>query len=379
MAPPPVAFQGHVDFRMRLVLATLAGRPVRIERIRSDDVNPGIRDYELSFLRLLENVTNGSKIEISMTGTTVVFRPGQIVNGTYTHNCPLSRGMGYYIEPLLLLAPFGKAALSVTFKGVTSNGVDIGVDTIRTAIFPLYQKFGIQRQELRILKRGSPPGGGGEVQLYLPHVVLQAQTLHAAVRAPVVAKLRGIAYSTRVSPATVNRIIEGARRVLAGTGCETFIYSDAARGDESGASPGFGATLVAETKTGWCISAEAVGGAGGVPEDVGERAARALLDEIALGGMVGRNQVRALVVLMVLGREDVGRVLLGRDAIDAGLVRLLRAIKALFGTEARLRPADADAEWAGFGSAEPAPEPAAAEYVLSIKGAGFVNASKKIA
>lgn len=36
-------FEGYNYFRQRLILATLSGKPVRIEKIRSDDENPGLR------------------------------------------------------------------------------------------------------------------------------------------------------------------------------------------------------------------------------------------------------------------------------------------------------------------------------------------------
>ncbi|KAK9248601.1 RNA 3'-terminal phosphate cyclase/enolpyruvate transferase [Lipomyces tetrasporus] len=372
MVAPPVLYSGHEDFRMRLILATLSGRAIKIDRIRSDDMEPGLKDYEVSFLRLLEAITNGSVIEISYTGTAVVYKPGLIVNGAITHNCPLSRAVGYFLEPILLLAPFGKATLSLTLKGVTSNGIDLGVDTIRTALFPIYNKFGIMRQELRVIKRGAPPQGGGEVNVFLPHVVLQPTTLHAAVRTPPIVKIRGVAYSTRVSPASVNRIIEAARGVLSATGCETFVYSDVARGEESGKSPGFGVSLVAETRSGWCYTAESIGGPGETPEDVGERAARALLEEIAFGGMVCRCQVKSLIVLMVVGKEDIGKVLVGKGVIDEGFVRLLRDIKTMWGTEVRIKEQEALDE-----EDEQADGPE--EYVVSIKGVGFVNSTKKAA
>ncbi|KAK9469592.1 RNA 3'-terminal phosphate cyclase/enolpyruvate transferase [Lipomyces arxii] len=372
MVAPPIIFSSHVDFRMRLVLATLSGRTIKIDRIRSDDMEPGLKDYEVSFLRLLEAITNGSVIEISYTGTTVLYKPGLIVNGTITHNCPLSRAIGYFLEPVALLAPFGKAALNLTLKGITSNGIDLGVDTIRTALFPIFTKFGIMRQELRVVKRGAPPLGGGEVNIFLPHIVLQPSTLHAAVKTPAVTKLRGVAFSTRVSPASVNRVIDGARSVLSATNCETFIFSDVARGEESGKSPGFGVSLVAETRSGWCYTAESIGGAGEVPEDVGARAARMLLEEVANGGMVCRSQLKTVIVLMVLGKEDIGRILLGEGVIDASIVRLLRDIKAIWGTEVRLKENDT------FGADEEELD-GPTEYVMSVKGIGFVNASKKIA
>lgn len=356
----PVSFTGHDDFRLRIVLSTLSGRAVKISGIRSDDLEPGLRDYEVSFLRLIEAVTNGSLIEISYTGTTVIYRPGLIIGGTHTHKCPLTRGMGYFIEPMLLLAPFGKKALSLTLTGITSSELDLGVDTIRTAVFPVMQKFGIDRQELRIVKRGAPPLGGGEVHLSLPHLVLQPSTIHAT-STPEINKIRGISYSTRVSPASVNRIVEAAREVFKPTKCETFIYTDVARGDESGKSPGFGVTIVAETKTGWAFTAEGIATPGLVPEDLGRHSAAKLLEEVSLGGVVGRNQVQMAIIYMVLGKEDIGRLCLGKNVVDAKFVRLLRAVKSFWGIEALIR------------------EQNDSEIICSIKGSGFVSSSKKIA
>ena len=39
----PLSFSGHEYFRQRLVLSILSGRPVRIDKIRSADANPGLR------------------------------------------------------------------------------------------------------------------------------------------------------------------------------------------------------------------------------------------------------------------------------------------------------------------------------------------------
>lgn len=355
-----LTFSGAQDFRIKLVLATLAGRPVKITGIRSDDLEPGLRDYEVSFLRLLELVTNGSVIEISYTGTTVIYKPGLIIGGTHTFNCPLNRGMGYFIEPLLLLAPFGKKSLVLTMHGITSSHNDLGVDTIRTSLFPVFEKFGISRQELRIVKRGAVPQGGGEVVLSLPHLVLQPNTLHVT-STPKISKIRGIAYSTRINPSSVNRTIDSARQVLKDTKVETYIYSDVARGDESGKSPGFGITIVAETKSGWNISSEGVVEAGTTPEELGQQVACKLLEEISIGGAVGRNQLWLVLILMILGKEDIGRVSIGKKALDERIVRLLRYIKTIWNTQVVFSEENDQ------------------ELICAVKGVGYVSASKKIA
>lgn len=37
------SFSGHQYLRQRLVLSVLSGKPVRIDKIRSDDKNPGLQ------------------------------------------------------------------------------------------------------------------------------------------------------------------------------------------------------------------------------------------------------------------------------------------------------------------------------------------------
>ncbi len=64
-------FKGSSSFRQRVVLATLAGRPLRIDDIRANDQSPGLRDYEANLLRLVDKITNGSSIEIDETGALI--------------------------------------------------------------------------------------------------------------------------------------------------------------------------------------------------------------------------------------------------------------------------------------------------------------------
>lgn len=63
-------FEGAEWFRYRLLYATLSGKAIRIDGIRASSERPGLRDYEASFLRLLEKVTNGCAVEINQTGET---------------------------------------------------------------------------------------------------------------------------------------------------------------------------------------------------------------------------------------------------------------------------------------------------------------------
>lgn len=360
-----ITLTGPAEFPTRLALATLCGKPVRIINIRSDDQNPGLRDYEITFLRVLESITNGSVIEISYTGTSVIYKPGLVTGGTHSFNCPLSRGVGYFIEPLLLLGAFGKKPLTVTFNGITSpvDELDVSVDAVRTVLFPALVKFGIERSELRIVRRGSAPKGGGQVVLTMPSQILQPKTLHCTEQISV-NKIRGFAYSTRVSPTAVNRLTDRAREVLKASAVDTYIYSDVARGEESGLSPGFGVTLVAETKSGWPVAAQATATQGSVPEDLGELAAKRLFYEISLRGCMGRMELPLAVILMTLGSEDLGRILVGPEQIDERLVQILKDIAEFWPNTHAVFKNERDEN---------------GNITVLLKGTGFINANKKIA
>lgn len=390
----------HKSFTQRLVLATLTGRPVHISKIRPDSPsNPGLAPHEISFLRLLEAITNGSHIEISYTGTTIVYKPGLItgcarrsgaVDGVIRHELPVScdRGISYFLIPLCMLAPFSTAPVNVVFTGggvITScswHG-DVSVDTVRTAILPLYAQFGISNNiELRILQRSNcgpdGKGGGGEVQLVFGHQVRLPKTIHL-LNPGKIKKIRGVAYCTGVSSSNNARAIDEARGILNPLTPDTYIFSDVSSAPTLPSSDrstpgakyktglGFGLSLVAESSTGALYSADAVSPpAGGLPpEDIGRQCAYELIQTISLGGIVPLSAASTVLTLMAMGSEDVGRLQLGRDVLGSEhVIELAREMKAFGATPWGIREATAASS---------------SDLVVSVVGKGFGNVGRKIA
>lgn len=141
-------FTGHRHLRQRILLSILSGKSVRIDGIRSDDIQVGLRDHEINLLRLVERITNGSTIEISVTGeprllctrlelinqgTSFLFHPGVLPGGSFSHTCHVGRSIGYYLELLVPLGPFCKKPLEVTLNGITgAEGRDMTVCPARS-------------------------------------------------------------------------------------------------------------------------------------------------------------------------------------------------------------------------------------------------------
>ena len=402
MADPPqklIRFTNQTSLAHRLVLSTLTGRPLHISQIRpSSPTNPGLAPHEISFLRLLEAVTNGTQIEISYTGTTIVYRPGLITGsspgsgasgGVIRHELPAGnmRGISYFLIPLCLLAPFSKAAVNVLFTGpgvitsATPSG-DMSADSVRTAILPLYAQFGISNNiELRILRRSNPGpagrGGAGEVQLVFGHQVRLPKTVHV-LNPGRVKKIRGVAYCTGVSASNNARMIEEARGVLNPMVADTYIFSDVSSApylpstdkmkpsEKKKIGVGFGLSLVAESSTGSLYSADVASppSGGTTPEDIGRQCAYQLLESISLGGCVSLAAVPTIMTLMAMGSEDVGRVRLGRDILGSEVaIGLARDLRALGASGWGIRDATSGTE---------------GDVVVSVVGRGVGNVGRKI-
>ncbi len=397
---PPIRFKSHQALAHRLVLSTLTGRAIHISQIRpSSHSEPGLAPHEISFLRLLDAVTNGSSFEISYTGTALLYRPGLITGstsgtgahgGVITHNIEAScaRGVSYFLLPLCLLAPFSKAPFNIRFSGpgvvtAATPAGDISADTVRTGILPLYANFGIQNHiELRILRRSSlgadGRGGAGEVQFIFGHQVRLPKTIHI-MNPGRVKKIRGVAYCTGVSASNNARMIEAARGVLNPMTSDTYIFSDVTSApyvpsnQKSDAAVkrktgiGFGLSLVAESSTGALYSADlASPPSGGIPpEDLGRRCAYQLLETISGGGCVSLIAAPTVLTMMAMGSEDVGRVVLGKAVLGTQqLVNLGRDLRA-FGTSA----------W-GIRESTSGNQ---GDVVVSVVGRGVGNVGRKIA
>lgn len=358
-----IKFSGHEHLRNRIVLSLLSGKPIRIDKIRSDDKDPGLRDYEVNLLRLLERICNGMVIEISYTGTTILIKPGIINGGPVTHECPTSRSVGYFLEPVLMLAPFAKKPLNLTITGVTTDDKDLSVDLLRTVTLPHLQLFGISEGvELKIKKRGAPPLGGGEVQFSCP--IVRTLKIINFVEPGKIKRIRGIAHAVRVSPQLSHRMVEAARSVLNRYIPDIYIHTDVYKGQDSGKSPGFALTLLSESTTSAIHCAEAVSQPGASPEDVALVAARSLLSEIRAGGCVDQKHQCLVMLMMVLGTEDVGRCRIG--PLSERSIQFMRDIRDVFGTTFKVVPADpSDVD--------------SKDLLISCYGTGYVNSNRSVA
>lgn len=393
-------FEGEELFRWRVNCSLLSGKSMKINGVRENTGNPGISDLESSYLKLITSLTNGSEIEISDTGTNVKIVPGLIVGGIVSHDCSgLDRSVNYFIEALIPICLFGKKTSQVTFTNcITNDEIDNSVDIVSDITLKLLENFGVDmgKVELKIVKRGSPPLGGGEVVLTLPSI--RALKPIILIDRGQVEQVKGVAYSARVSPQFSNRLVDGARLVLNDFIANMYIHTNHLKGPMGGESPGFGISLVAETSTHCLIGVSECAISNDTvdmrlenlatfqsnkrqksdstaasqiksqldPEEIGKSAAEALLENIYRGGCVDASHQGFIVFLMALGPDHVSKVRFG--ALTQFSISMLRLIKDALGVVFKIVPSEDDDD-----------QERPPTVLLSCVGCGLKNLSKKIA
>ncbi|RYG59643.1 hypothetical protein EON64_20025, partial [archaeon] len=158
-------------------------------------------------------MSTGCRIEINETGTVLRFSPGLLIGGSVSHDCGLSRGVGWFVEALLPLAAFCQRPLSLSLTGVTHHPLDLSVDTLAQVTLPLLQNFGLRGATLSVRRRGRVPRGGGEVSVSLPNARSALKPVYI-VDEGLVRRVRGVASASHVAPSLCARLVEAARGVL---------------------------------------------------------------------------------------------------------------------------------------------------------------------
>ncbi|KAK7087093.1 rRNA-processing endoribonuclease [Halocaridina rubra] len=372
-------YEGSNFFRQRLTLATLCGKPIKIKNIRTSDAEPGLKEYEASFIRLLDKLCNGSQIVVNDTGTSVLYKPGILMGGQLDHSCSNQRAIGYYLEPLFMLSPFCKNPVIITLTGVTNNKVDPSIDMIRTSMLPVMKKFFGTDDELslKLVKRGLQPGGGGTVTFTCP--IRRTFRSFQWLESGRVKRIRGVAYSSRVAPAVTNRMLDAAKKVFATFLTDVYFTVDNAKGK----SPGFGLCTVAETNKGSYLSAESISNPPSddvdirLPEDIGQEAAWRLLEEIYRGGCVDSLCQPLVLLFMILTSKDISKIVLG--PLTPYSIHFLRHIRDFFQVTFKIDEYQDNADLFSDGDKEAEEKEfrcGEKKLVLTCVGIGYTNVSK---
>jgi RNA 3'-terminal phosphate cyclase-like protein len=94
MAENVLTFRGSSYLKHRLILATLSGKAIKITDIRVN--NGGLQEFEVNLIRLIDKLTNGTRIKLHPSGTELDFTPGMLHGGAIEHQCCVEKSIGEF-------------------------------------------------------------------------------------------------------------------------------------------------------------------------------------------------------------------------------------------------------------------------------------------
>ena len=278
-------------------------------------------------LKLLDKLTNGSRIIINETGTAVTFEPGQLTGGKISHDCAISRSVIYYLEVAAALAPLCKDPVVLQLKGCTHDEFGHSADIFRSVTVPTLQKLGITNAEdsqlsFKIVSRGFGPESNGCVIFTCPTVKYIAPI--ELGKEGLVKRVRGVFWSAKMNREFSVRFVESARSILNKCIEDVWIYTENVKDSQI---PVYGASLMSETDYGFFKGVACLENDPSLADKLGKRAARSLLREVDEAGICDESHQWLVCLFMALSQDHkVSKAKIGTTVSDstAEFLRLIQ-------------------------------------------------------
>ncbi len=288
---------GGQVLRTSLSLSALTGRPFRIEKIRANRSQPGLRPQHLTAVRALAALCDAELSGDELNSAALVFRPGSPpCGGEYlfdvTEASPSGRSAGsvtLIAQAVLWPLLFADRPSRLILRGGTFVPFSPPYHYLAEVARPAFARFGATFSTT-LVHWGWMSDGGGEVMLAIEPL----PALLAAQFEPLGGdRISGVAAVTNLPSHIPHRMARRAYNLLTGAGLEPFIQPLR----ERGAGPGAGIVL-------WLDQAGFSNlGKKGLPADrVAQAAVAQLLAFLENGAAVDFHLADQLLVPMALAR-----------------------------------------------------------------------------
>jgi RNA 3'-terminal phosphate cyclase (ATP) len=162
--------------RSAVALSALTGDPIRVENVRGDRPEPGLRPQHLAAVRTAQRICDADVDGDEQGSETVAFEPGEPTGGRYAVDIGTAGSITLLFDTLLPLALAIDEPLRVTATGGTDVKWSPSLAYSQRVKFPLLRRFGLQAAVDRD-RTGFYPVGGGEATLSLAPAALSPLSL----------------------------------------------------------------------------------------------------------------------------------------------------------------------------------------------------------
>ncbi len=173
---------GGALLRVALATSTITGKPFRIKNIRSGRSKPGLKAQHLHAINALKQISGSKSSDIEIGTTELWFQPGKVKGGNYSFDIGTAGSITLFLQAIILPCLFATSKVNLTIKGGTCGKWQASVDYLKDILLPQLERF-VKKINLRILKRGYYPKGGGEINLEIsPSIKLKDKNVHELIK-----------------------------------------------------------------------------------------------------------------------------------------------------------------------------------------------------
>jgi len=284
--------------RTAVALSAVTGREVRVLDIRRGRDKPGLAPQHLAATRAVAAVCGATVEGLALRSQQICFSPGRLRGGRYRFEIGTAGSVTLVLQALIppLIAAADHFDIAVT--GGTDVRAAPPIDYLCEVLLTHLTRMGAH-VEVKIVRRGYYPAGGGEIQVRVHPGALRPDHLDApgALR-----EVAGLAHVARLRPDIATRMREAVLARLPEPISSRARIEEQVLGTEQAAGPG-GAVVA------WARCANTVLGSGRVAErgkraeELGAAVGEELRADLESGAAVDMHAADQLLVYLALAGD----------------------------------------------------------------------------
>ena len=263
---------GGQMLRTSLAISAITGEPLRMGKIRANRPKSGLARQHMKAVELLAAMTGAEVDGVAEGSRAISFTPHGLPGGDYRLDVGTAGSITLILQAAIPAALFAASPTKILLTGGTDVKWSPTIDYLKHVFLPA---CGLEPHvELKVLRRGYYPRGGGEVEATISPCKSKGPILLEP--GSETTSVQGIIYSSNLPSHVPRRIEEAAMSALG-------MPVDIVHENSDALSPGCGITLWARRGRGGILGAVSIGERGVRSEEVGGGCAKMLKEEMSSG------------------------------------------------------------------------------------------------
>ncbi len=291
---------GGQILRTCTALSAVTGEKFRIENIRANRPNPGIRPQHLHAIDAVARLCDAKVDGLYIGSSKLEFNPGNLQGGRIKLNIGTAGSVTLLLQAIMIPAMFTKKAVKLRITGGTDVKWSPSIDYLRYVTLPVLKRFGY-KANISLDRRGYYPRGGGIVEAEI-EPIKGMEKINLTKQGKLL-RVRGISHAHRnlKNAEVAKRQMESARSLLYNRLTDTDIRENIKIKEEYSDTLCYGSGITLWVKTeNTILGSDHIGEKGKKSEAVGKEAAEDIIKEIDSNAALDKYMADQIIPYLAL-------------------------------------------------------------------------------